>query len=85
MDFPHQETEDKRDVLTIILPIRPFTALIMRRLGEPTQLIDLDSDTSACRLDITNMESVSITGRCLTIDFAGMYPAMLDYSPKYEW
>lgn len=58
---------------------------IMQRLGQPSEFVELDSDACACRLDITNVESVNITGNSLTIDLSGMYSALLDYSQKYEW
>lgn len=58
---------------------------LYERLGKPSELIELDSDAFACRLDITNVENVNITGNCLTIDLSGMYPALLDYSRKYDW
>lgn len=66
-------------------PMTIKSGSIMQRLGQPSELIELDSDASACRLDITNVDNVSITGNCLTIDLSGMYPALQDFSQKYDW
>ena len=66
-------------------PMTIKSGSIMQRLGQPSELIELDSDATACRLDITNVENVSITGNCLTIDLSGMYPALYEYSRKFDW
>lgn len=66
-------------------PMTIKSGSIMQRLGQPSELIELDSDATACRLDITNVDSVSITGNCLTIDLSGMYPALYEYSQKFDW
>ena len=66
-------------------PMTIKSGSIMQRLGQPSELIELDSDATACRLDITNVDNVSITGNCLTIDLSGMYPALYEYSRKYDW
>lgn len=58
---------------------------ILKRLGEPSELIELDEDAQACRFDLTNIENVHLEGNCLTIDLSGMYPTLKEYCELYDW
>ena len=66
-------------------PLTIKSGSILRRLGEPSELIELDKDASAAVLVFNNLQNVRLAGDSLTIDISGMYKTLEEYSLTCDW